>query len=64
MISMLVSGPSCLRFDSQHSQFFSDENIVEVAELKKGAHWLENVDQTHHVLAGTKLVMQKGQLIN
>ena len=53
MVSILASGPSCLKFDSHSSQFFSEEKIVNGAEvnqrrcLKKSGQWLENVDQTH-----------------
>ena len=43
----------------------SEEKIVDVAEvnqrrwLEESGLWLENVDQTHLVLASGKLVLQK-----
>ena len=43
----------------------SEEKIVDVAEvnqrrwLEESGQWLENVDQTHIVLASGKLVLQK-----
>ena len=46
-------------------QKISDERIVDVAEvnqqcsLEKSGQWLENVDQTHLVLARGNLVLQK-----
>ena len=49
-------------FDSQH---FSDEKIIYVAEvnqrcwLEESGQWLENVDQTHLVLASGKPVLQQ-----
>ena len=60
-----ASGPSCLRFDFQHSQKFSMEKIVNVAEINQqrclveSGQWLENADRTHLVLAIGKLVLQK-----
>ena len=53
-------------FDSQHSQKISEENVVNVAEVKQhhcleesGQLWLENLDRTLLVLASGKLVLQK-----
>ena len=49
-------------------EFFSEEKVVNVAEikqwrcLKESGQWLENVDRTHIVLASVKLVPQKGLL--
>ena len=46
-------------------EFFSEEKIVEVAEvnqwccLKESGQRLENVDQTHPILASNKQVPQK-----
>ena len=43
----------------------SEENIVNVADvnqrrcLRESGQWLENVEQTHLVLASGKLVLQK-----
>ena len=60
----------CHRFGSQHSPIFSEENLVDVAEvnqwrwLEESRQWLENVDQTHLAPAGANLVIQKGLLIN
>ena len=58
VVSKLVSEPTCSGFESQHPQFFSGGKIVDdVAEVNKGGClkesglWLENVDQTHLVLA-------------
>ena len=65
MVSILASGPSCLEFDTQSSQFFSEENIINGAEvnqwrcLKKSGQWFENVDQTHLVLASGKPELQQ-----
>ena len=55
--SIFASEPSCPRFDSQGFQKFSEENIVDVAEvnqwrcLEESGQWPENADQTNHVLA-------------
>ena len=49
MVIILASRPSCLGFDSQHSQKFSEETIVDAAEvnqwcwLEESGQWLENV---------------------
>ena len=57
MVSILASGPSCPVFDSQCSQFFfSEEKWLTLLTLINGAaeesgQWIENVDQTHLVLA-------------
>ena len=65
MVSILASGPSCTEFDSKSSQKNSVEKIVHAADLKqqhcleKSGQCLENVDQTHLVLASGKLVQQK-----
>ena len=64
--SILASGPSCLEFDSQHSQTFLRGiffvNFAKVNQqhcLEESEQWLENVDRAHLVLAGGKLVLQK-----
>ena len=65
MVGILASGPSCPGFDSKHSQKKLREKIVDVAEvyqlccLEESGQWLQNVDQSHLVLAGGKLVLQK-----
>ena len=57
MVCILAYGPSCPWFNSQHSQTFWEEKIINVAEvnqgrwLEKSEQWLENVDQTPLVLA-------------
>ena len=64
MVSTLASGPSYIVFESQRSQFFPEEKIVDVAEVIKWSwpeeseQWLENVGQTHLGLASGKLVLQ------
>ena len=57
--------PSSPRFDSQSSRIFFKEKIISIAEVKQQG-WLEesgllleNVDQTHLVLASGKRVLQK-----
>ena len=61
MVRFLASGPSCPWFYSQHSQ----KNVIDVAEfnqwrwLEVCGQWLENVDQSHLVLASGKPVLQK-----
>ena len=61
-LSILASGPSCPRFDFQHSR---EKKIILVAEvyqwrwLEESGQWLENVDQTHLVLASGKPALQK-----
>ena len=64
MVSTLASGPSYIVFESQRSQYFPEEKIVDVAEVIKWSwpeeseQWLENVGQTHLGLASGKLVLQ------
>ena len=61
--------PSSPGFDSQHSKNISEEKIIDVAEvnqlhwLEESGQWLENVGQTHLVLASSKPVLQKGDLV-
>ena len=65
MVSILASGPSSLRFDSQCSPKKFRGKIVDVAGVnqqrcsEESGWWLENDDQTHLVLANCKLVLQK-----
>ena len=46
------------------ADFFSEEKMVDVVEvneqcwLEESEQWLENVDQTHRVLASGKLELQ------
>ena len=60
MVSILASGLRRRRLDSQLSQF-----IIHVAEvnqpsrLEESGQWLDNVDQTHLVLASGEPVLQK-----
>ena len=54
---------SCVLFWSWNKDF-SEEKIVNVAEVNQqrcleSEPWLENVEQTHLVLASRKLVLQK-----
>ena len=64
IICFLASGPRCPGFDSQCYQIFSEEKIIIVAEvdqqrcLEESGQWLENVDQSHLVLAMGSLVLQ------
>ena len=52
MLSTLASKPIYPEFDTQHSNFFSEEKIADVAEfnqwrcLEESGQRLENVDQT------------------
>ena len=61
MVRFLASGHSCPWFYSQHSP----KNFIDVAEfnqwrrLDKCVQWLENLDQSHLVLASGKPVLQK-----
>ena len=49
---------------------FSEEDIVDVADvnqwhcIEESGQWLENVDQTHLVLAKSKLVLENFSRIN
>ena len=60
MVSILAYWPSCPGFDSQLSR-----KIVDVAKVnqwrcfEESDQWLENVDQTHLVLASDKLALRK-----
>ena len=62
MVSILASRPSLI---PSIQDFFSVRKIVDVAEvnqrccLDESGQWLEDVDQTHLVLASGKLVLQK-----
>ena len=64
MVSILASSPSCPGFNSQN---FIRGKIIDVAEvnqccwLEESEHWLENVDQTHLVLASGSPVLQKSK---
>ena len=65
MVTILTSEPCCPGLISQGSQKFSDEEIVNVAEVNQW-RWLEEsgqrfdyVHQTHIVLASGKLELQK-----
>ena len=63
MVSILAYRPSCPEFDSQQSQFFSEEKSVGVAEvnqhrcLEESGQRLEYADWTRLVLANGKLVL-------
>ena len=64
MISILASRPSCLWFNSQHSQNFQRIyfDIAEVNHrcwLEERGQLLENVNWTHLVLASGKPLLQK-----
>ena len=60
MVSLLVSGPSCHRFNSQRSpKNCSEEKIVDAADVNLR---LEYVDQIHLVLASGKLVLLKNHM--
>ena len=61
IVSILASVPSCPRFDTTVFEH-KIVNVVEVNQrlcLEESGQWLENIDQTHLVLAGGKLVQQK-----
>ena len=53
------------RFDSQHSRNCFRGKLIDVAKvdqwrwLEESGQWLENVDQTHLVLASGEPVLQK-----
>ena len=57
MVSILATGPSCPRFDPQRSRILFRGKIVDDAGvnprrcLEKSGQWLENVDQTHWLVA-------------
>ena len=65
MVSILASRPNYPGFDSQLSQKNFRGKNVNVAEvnqwpcLEESEQWLENVAQTHLVLASGQLVLQK-----
>ena len=63
MASVLASGPSCPRLNSQHYQKIFRGKIVNGAEvhqsLEQSGQWLDNVDRTHLVLASGELLLQK-----
>ena len=65
MVRLLASRPSCPRVDFGVPQNFTEENIVNVAEvnqqrcIEESGQRLENVGQTHLVLASGMLVQQK-----
>ena len=59
-VSILATGPCYPGIDSQHSWYFSEEKIVEVAEAyqrhcsEESGQGVENVDLTHLVQASVK----------
>ena len=60
MVNTLASRLSCLGAIPNVSEFFQrKKNVDQWRCLKKSGQWLENVDQTHLVLARGKLVLQK-----
>ena len=63
MVSILASGPSRPRFESQLSAFseeiFLDAEVSLLCWLEESGQWRENVDRTHFVLASVKPVLQK-----
>ena len=65
MVSTIASEHSCHRFDSHHfKNYFRGKNIdfAEVNQLRwleESGQWLENVDQTHLILASGKSVLKK-----
>ena len=56
MVSILASGPSCPAFDYKCLQKIYVPKVVNIAEVNQ---WLEEVAQTHLVLASGKLMLQK-----
>ena len=64
MVRILATGPSCPSSDPSSPKIFSEEKIVDVAEVnewrcfEESEQWLENVDRTHLVFASGKLVLQ------
>ena len=67
IVIILASRPIWPGFDSQHSRTFSEEKLVDVAEVSQRhcseeiGQWLEYVNQTHLVLVTGKLALQKRQ---
>ena len=58
MVSILASGPSYPGFNSQHSKIIFEEKIID-ALVEESGQWVENVDQTHQVLASGKPLLYK-----
>ena len=58
MVFILISGPSCPGFDSQHSRNFKRGNNCGRCP-KETEQWLENVDRTYQVLASGNRALQK-----
>ena len=57
MVSIRDTRPSSPWFDSQEIVYVAEINQWRCSE--ESGQWLENVDQTHLVLASGKLVLQK-----
>ena len=63
-LAYLLADPSAPDLIPSVPKNISDEQIVDVAEInqrlnvRESQQWLENVDQTHLVLASGKLVLQ------
>ena len=64
-LSYLLPDPAATSLIPSIPDIFSEEKIVDVAEayqrrcLEESGQWLENVDQTHLVVASGKPVLQK-----
>ena len=64
-LAYLLLDPSTPGLILSAPEFFSEEKTVDVAEIyqrhyfDESGQWLENVDQTHLVLARGELVLQK-----
>ena len=64
-LAYLLPDPSTPGLILSAPEFFSEEKTVDVAEIyqrhyfDESGQWLENVDQTHLVLARGELVLQK-----
>ena len=68
MVSILASKPSCPEFNTQLSLNFSEEKIVNIAEVnqqccfEESGQSLENFDCTHLELASGTLVLPKNKI--
>ena len=65
MVGILAYRPSCPGFIPSIPETFLEKKFVHVGEvnqwrsLEESRQWLENVDETHLVLASGKLVLQE-----
>ena len=65
LLAYLLLGPATSGLIRSAPEFFSEEKIINVAQVnqqrssEESGQWLENVDRTHLVLASGKPVLQK-----